>query len=137
MSNLIDIQSQIQKLQKQAADIKAKEFGKTVQEIRDMMAAFGITVKDLQAANGKTRARKTTVKTKVAKKAAAKKATTRKTTAKKSASKKGKKTKTGATVAAKYRGPNGETWSGRGLTPRWMSALVALGRAKEDFAIKA
>ncbi|MBP9683695.1 MAG: H-NS histone family protein, partial [Rhodoferax sp.] len=33
------------------------------------------------------------------------------------------------------RGPNGETWSGRGLTPRWMAALVAQGQAKESFII--
>jgi DNA-binding protein H-NS len=38
-------------------------------------------------------------------------------------------------VAAKYRGPNGETWSGRGLMPRWMASLVASGRTKEEFAI--
>ena len=42
-------------------------------------------------------------------------------------------------VAAKYRGPNGETWSGRGLMQRWLVALVALvaqGKTKEEFAIK-
>ena len=33
MSNLIDIQGQIEKLQKQAAEIKSREFDKTVQEI--------------------------------------------------------------------------------------------------------
>ena len=27
-------------------------------------------------------------------------------------------------VPAKYRGPDGETWSGRGLTPRWLAALM-------------
>ena len=48
MSNLIDIQSQIQKLQKQAADIRTREFDKTVEEIRAKMEAFGITAKDLQ-----------------------------------------------------------------------------------------
>jgi DNA-binding protein H-NS len=36
---------------------------------------------------------------------------------------------------AKFRGPNGETWSGRGLMPRWLSTLVAQGRTKEEFAI--
>jgi DNA-binding protein H-NS len=125
MSNLIDIQSQIQKLQKQAADIKTKEFDKTVREIREMMAAFGISLKDLQAPKRKARATKGTAKGKT--KANAK-------VAKKAVAKKGKKA--GTTVAAKYRGPNGETWSGRGLMPRWMSALVAQGRSKEDFAIK-
>ena len=38
---------------------------------------------------------------------------------------------------AKYRGPNGEEWSGRGLTPRWLSALIAAGHTKEEFAVAA
>ncbi len=29
----------------------------------------------------------------------------------------------GAKRAAKYRGPNGEEWSGRGRTPNWLAAL--------------
>jgi DNA-binding protein H-NS len=40
-------------------------------------------------------------------------------------------------VAAKYRGPNGEAWSGRGLTPRWLATLIAQGQTKEAFAINA
>jgi len=47
MSNLIEIQNQIEKLQKQATEIKTKEFQKTVQDIRAKMQAFGITLKDL------------------------------------------------------------------------------------------
>ncbi len=43
--------------------------------------------------------------------------------------------KAGVPVAAKYRGPNGETWSGRGLTPKWMATLVAAGQSKESFLI--
>jgi len=117
MNNLVDIQNQIQKLQKQASEIKSREFDKTVQDIRAKMAAFGITVKDLQAAA--PGGRKGRGKTKVA---AQPKAT---------ASKK----KAGGVVAAKFRGPNGEVWSGRGLTPRWLSALVAQGKTKEEFAI--
>ena len=39
MSNLIDIQSQIEKLQKQASDIRAREFDKTVQDIVAKMQA--------------------------------------------------------------------------------------------------
>jgi len=49
MGNLIDIQSQIEKLQKQAADIRSREFNSTVQDILAKMQAFGITVKDLSA----------------------------------------------------------------------------------------
>jgi DNA-binding protein H-NS len=37
---------------------------------------------------------------------------------------------------AKYRGPNGEEWSGRGPSPRWMKPLLVKGKTKEDFLIK-
>lgn len=104
MNKLIDIQNQIQALQKQADEIKAQEFDKTVQEIQAKMQAFGITVQDLQGAGASVR------KTKG-------------------------KVKTSSPAAAKFRGPNGELWSGRGLMPRWLSALVAQGKTKEEFAI--
>jgi DNA-binding protein H-NS len=38
---------------------------------------------------------------------------------------------------AKYRGPNGEEWSGRGPSPRWMKPLLVKGKTKQDFLIKA
>lgn len=115
MSNLIDIQSQIEKLQKQANDIKVKEFDKTVQEILAKMRAFGITAKQLADAEKKV-----------------KPGTTRVARGKKPAA---KATRT-QVVEAKYRGPAGESWSGRGLTPKWLAALIAQGRTKEEFAIK-
>lgn len=37
--------------------------------------------------------------------------------------------------AAKYIGPYGETWTGRGLKPRWLQALIKEGHAIEKFAI--
>ena len=43
---------------------------------------------------------------------------------------------TGAKRAAKYRGPNGEDWSGRGRTPNWLAALEAEGRGREEFLIQ-
>lgn len=119
MSTLIDIQSQIQKLQKQADDIKSREFDKTVEEIRAKMEAFGITAKDLQTVKRGVRGSKGK-KSVVASKSAGKRAS-------KAA---------GSTVAAKYQGPNGETWTGRGLSPRWMKSLMEQGRTKEEFAIK-
>jgi DNA-binding protein H-NS len=42
----------------------------------------------------------------------------------------------GALLAPKYRGPGGETWSGRGRMPIWLSALEATGRNREEFRIK-
>src|SRR5262245_42305596 len=41
----------------------------------------------------------------------------------------------GIKVAAKYRGPNGETWAGRGAMPRWMAVAVKDGKTREDFLI--
>ena len=38
-------------------------------------------------------------------------------------------------VAAKYRGPNGETWSGRGRAPNWLGTLEAQGRKRAEFLI--
>lgn len=39
-------------------------------------------------------------------------------------------------VAAKYRNTEtGETWSGRGLQPRWLKAALGSGRKITDFAV--
>ncbi len=43
---------------------------------------------------------------------------------------------TGVKRAAKYRGPNGEEWSGRGRVPKWMAVLEAEGRNREEFLIQ-
>jgi DNA-binding protein H-NS len=40
------------------------------------------------------------------------------------------------TVAVKYRDASGNTWTGRGRMPRWMTAATKGGKAKkEDFLI--
>jgi DNA-binding protein H-NS len=42
----------------------------------------------------------------------------------------------GAKVAAKYRNTaTGDSWSGRGLQPKWLKAALAGGRKLTDFAI--
>lgn len=41
----------------------------------------------------------------------------------------------GSVTPPKYRGPNGELWSGRGQPPNWMKPFLAAGKAKEDFLI--
>ena len=121
MSSLIEIQSQIEKLQKQANDIKTREFDKTVRDIQAKMGAFGITLKDLQP--GKSRK-------------FAKRAGKPGTTAAKRTTGRAKSKSAGTAVAAKYRGPKGETWSGRGLMPRWLAALVSQGQTRDEYLIK-
>jgi DNA-binding protein H-NS len=127
MGNLIEIQSQIEKLQKQAAEIKSREFDKTVKQILVMMDAYGITLRDLQQAGGKA-PRKTVTRKGRPGRPAAKKAAVKKAARKSSVPK-------GAKLAPKYRGPKGETWSGRGSMPRWMAELVAAGKSRESFAV--
>jgi DNA-binding protein H-NS len=39
----------------------------------------------------------------------------------------------GQPLAAKYRGPGGDTWSGRGRMPKWLQTLEAEGRSREEF----
>ena len=111
----MDIQLQIEKLQKQAAEIKTREFDKTVQDIRAKMQAFGITAKDLQTYKPGGKNKKDAVNKK------RNNAPALPTPSK--------------TVAPKFRGHNGEVWSGRGLTPRWLATLIEQGRKKEEFAI--
>jgi DNA-binding protein H-NS len=43
---------------------------------------------------------------------------------------------TGSKVAAKFRGPNGEEWTGRGRMPNWLVAQEATGRKRDEFLIK-
>ena len=44
--------------------------------------------------------------------------------------------RSGGKVAPKYRHPaTGETWSGRGLQPKWLKAELAAGKALTDFAV--
>lgn len=45
--------------------------------------------------------------------------------------------KAGATTpgTVRYRGPNGEPWSGSGRQPGWMKDAIARGANKEDFAV--
>lgn len=39
-------------------------------------------------------------------------------------------------LQAKYRGPNGETWSGRGKAPNWLTAQERIGHIRSDFLIQ-
>ena len=47
-----------------------------------------------------------------------------------------KPAKSGGKVAPKYRNPaTGETWSGRGLQPKWLKQALSEGRQLGDFAL--
>ncbi|MBU6407101.1 MAG: H-NS histone family protein [Alphaproteobacteria bacterium] len=41
----------------------------------------------------------------------------------------------GGAAQVQFKGPNGETWSGRGPTPRWLKQLEAQGKPRSEFAV--
>lgn len=43
--------------------------------------------------------------------------------------------KKGKKLQAKYRGPNGDEWTGRGRTPKWLAELEAQGQGRDNFKI--
>ena len=46
-----------------------------------------------------------------------------------------RKAKPVSVAVPKYRGPNGETWTGHGRPPAWLLALEAEGHPKAEFLI--
>ena len=50
-------------------------------------------------------------------------------TAKKTAGKKRKK------VAVKYKDKDGNTWTGRGMAPRWLVSAEKSGKKRQSFAV--
>jgi DNA-binding protein H-NS len=41
----------------------------------------------------------------------------------------------GYKVAPKYKGPQGEKWSGKGKKPRWLTIAMSEGKQLEDFLV--
>ncbi|NYT85654.1 H-NS family nucleoid-associated regulatory protein [Pollutimonas harenae] len=105
------IEKEIQKLQKQAQALQAKQRGPVVISIIRSMREYDITPDDIAAAynkkTGSTRSKKTATAP------AAKR-----------------------TVPIKFRHPEtNETWTGRGKAPRWITTAEAEGKSRNDFLI--
>jgi DNA-binding protein H-NS len=105
MATYLELKAQAEKLLAEAEQMRQQETQQAIDDIKAKMKAFGLTPADLGFAGSGTRAPR-------AKKAG------------------------GAKPAGvvKYRGPNGETWSGgRGRKPQWVVQLLAAGKNIEDF----
>ena len=124
VSTLTQIQRQIARLQAKAKAIESSSNAKktkAVQKVRQLMDKLGVTMTDL-GASAPAPTRGNGSKTKAAKKPAVKKA--------------GKKSGSKNTVAIRYRDPEtGNTWTGRGLPPKWMAEKIKAGMTKADFLI--
>lgn len=102
-----DILKQIDQLTKEAEKIRQSELSAAIADIKAKMSQYGISVSDI-------RGRETAPRSPVKRRAAS-----------------GSRKK----VAPKYRGTNGELWTGRGRRPAWVEAELAKGRSMADLAI--
>ena len=105
-----EAQAKVVQLQKQAAQARKEAMANAVRSVKQLMAEHGLTLADLGAVGSKVS--KANVKSKVA-------------------------GDNRTAVAPKYRDvATGETWTGRGKTPKWLAAKLAAGATKEQYLIK-
>jgi DNA-binding protein H-NS len=114
---LTRIQQQIEKLQRQATDLRSREAAQVIKKIKVAIEHYDLTAEDLFGGRGKRAP-------KAANGNGHAKATTRRGAARKR-----------APVAVKYRDGEGNTWTGRGSQPRWLAAHLKSGRKIGDFAV--
>ncbi|CAH0355177.1 H-NS family nucleoid-associated regulatory protein [Aquabacterium sp. CECT 9606] len=99
------LEKQSAELDKQLQDARRAERAGVIAQVKSLMAEHGLTLADL--GGGKA-----------------------------GGTGKAPSASAGRKVAPKYRNTaTGETWTGRGLQPKWVQAAVASGKKLEDFAI--
>jgi DNA-binding protein H-NS len=114
-------------LDREIADTQRKERSAAIAHIQTLMDQYGLTVADL---GGKA----AVVKGRRGRPPGAK--SLAKAAAKPAKAGKGKSSMKGKKVAPKFRNKaTGETWSGRGLKPRWLTAAIDAGKKLTDFAV--
>jgi len=107
MATYLELKAQAEKLMAQAEEMRDRERNQAIEDIKSRMQALGLTPQDLGF--GRLAGDKT---------------------------RGARKSGPAAKSAAKYRGPNDETWSGgRGRKPKWVQEALAAGKRIEDFAI--
>lgn len=107
MATYLELKAQAEKLMAQAEELRQRETEQAIEDIKAKMKAFGLTPQDLGFGAGPGR---------------------RSPAAKR---------RSPSAKAAKYRGPNGETWSGgRGRKPRWVTEALASGKTLEDLEVR-
>jgi DNA-binding protein H-NS len=108
MATLQELIAQKEALEREIEKTTAESRSKAIEQIRALMAENGLTPGDLMGGGSTPRKRVS----------------------------KGKSPSSGSKVAAKYRNAStGESWSGRGLQPRWLKAALESGKKLEDFAV--
>lgn len=116
MNELVKLRQQISEMEKQAAQLQKQNRPVVLAQLREQMAAYGITAEELSRPAPKARPKAQPAKP-----------------TKPASSARGKKPVVSS--PAKYRGPEGQTWTGKGTAPKWLNDLVATGKTREDFLI--
>jgi DNA-binding protein H-NS len=107
VASLQELLAQKEALDREIERTRNAERAAAIEQVRSLVAQYGLTAADLQLKGGAVPRAKAT-----------------------------KPTGTGRKVAAKYRHPaSGDTWSGRGLQPKWLRAELATGKKLSDFAV--
>jgi DNA-binding protein H-NS len=105
LTTLQELLSQRAELERQIADTQRQERAEAIATIRQLMSDHGLSVDDVTGSRSSARA---------------------------IAAGEGKRAK----VPAKYRDPaTGDSWSGRGLQPKWLKAALNDGKQLSDFLI--
>lgn len=107
MSSLQELLAQRAEIEKKIADAQREERSTAIAKVKALMAEHGLTAADIAGKTPTVRAVAATPGPKA-----------------------------GGKVAPKFRNAaTGETWSGRGLQPKWLKSALASGAKIEDFAI--
>jgi DNA-binding protein H-NS len=109
----VQIQKQIETLQREADKLKRKEVEDVIAKIQEAIAVYELTAADL-GLDGKAGRRRAPAAGKPAGRAAR---------------------KTRGASEAKYRDESGNVWGGRGPRPQWLRDALAAGKALQDFAV--
>ena len=131
MSNYLEYLKQIDELTKKADAARKEERGAAVVDIKAKIKAFGLTAEDLGLTEKPKRTRAPGAGRKGPKAAGARAEGSgrRGSRAGKPSPLKGVKRK------IKFKGPNGEPWTGVGRKPRWVMEALASGASLEQFAV--
>lgn len=106
------LKTRIEQLQKQLAQAENTK-APAIKKVKALMKKWGVTLADLAEGGTPMKGRRGRKPGKAAKKG-------------------GKRGK----VAIKYRDDKGNTWTGRGKTPRWLAAAEKAGAKRDQFLIK-
>jgi len=138
MSNYLQITAEIERLKKQAESVRKREVAETIANIKKAIRLFGLTAKDLGLKPSRLDSNKTvqSAKLKGRESELLAKGSQSKLGTKKAKKNRAERKDRRSFVAPKYRDSStGETWTGRGKQPRWLSAALESGKKLEDFRI--